>query len=78
MNATLPSPAAAMDRRSFLKVSALAGGGLLIGAYFPFGSSLAEAQTPPAAGPALDFAPNVFIRIAPDGAVSLVAPNSEM
>jgi isoquinoline 1-oxidoreductase beta subunit len=67
-----------MDRRSFLKVSALAGGGLLIGAYFPFGSSLAEAQTPPAAGPALDFAPNVFIRIAPDGAVSLVAPNSEM
>ncbi len=67
-----------MDRRGFLKVGALAGGGLLISAYFPLGSSLAEAQTAPAAGAAPDFAPNVFIRIAPDGAVSLIAPNSEM
>jgi len=70
------SPAPTLDRRSFIKVGALAGGGLVIGTYLRFGGSSALAQTPPAAS--ANFAPNAFIRIAPDGAVSLIAPNSEM
>lgn len=65
-----------MDRRSFLKVSALAGGGLLIGAYLGFGYSSVMAEAAPRV--ASDFTPNAFIRITPDGAVSLIAPNSEM
>ena len=76
MSSASPSPAPTLDRRSFLKVSALAGGGFLIGTYFRFGSSAAMAQALPAAPG--NFNPNVFISIAPSGAVSLIAPNSEM
>lgn len=65
-----------MDRRSFIKVGALAGGGLIVGSYFTFGSSAALAESAPAT--MVDFAPNVFVSIAPSGAVTLVAPNSEM
>ncbi len=64
-----------MDRRSFIRVSALAGGGLIVGTYLRFGNS-ALAETTPAT-PA-NFAPNAFITIAPSGAVTLIAPNSEM
>jgi Aerobic-type carbon monoxide dehydrogenase, large subunit CoxL/CutL homologs len=63
-----------MDRRHFVKVSALAGGGLLIGTYVRLGE-LGAAELPPAAG---DFAPNAFISISTSGAVSIIAPNSEM
>ena len=66
-----------MDRRAFIKVSALAGGGLLVGTYLRFGNSPAFAAETPAATPA-NFVPNAFISIAPSGAVSLIAPNSEM
>lgn len=65
-----------MDRRSFIKVGALAGGGLIVGSYFTLGSSAALAESAPAT--AVDFAPNVFVSITPSGAVTLVAPNSEM
>jgi len=67
---TLPP---ALDRRSFLKVSALAGGGLMVG--LRWGASEALAQT---AAPATNFVPNAFISITPNGAVALIAPNSEM
>ena len=65
-----------MDRRSFIKVSALTGGGLLIGTYLGFGNSTALGQPLPATS--ANFVPNAFISIAPNGAVSLIAPNSEM
>ncbi len=65
-----------MDRRAFIKVSALAGGGLLVGTYLRFGDSPALAETAPVG--ATNFVPNAFISIAPNGAVSLIAPNSEM
>ncbi|MEP6496085.1 MAG: molybdopterin cofactor-binding domain-containing protein [bacterium] len=65
-----------VDRRHFIKVSALAGGGLLVGTYLRFGSSVAHAETVPVT--AENFAPNAFISIAPSGAVSIIAPNSEM
>lgn len=66
-----------MDRRQFIKISALAGGGLLVGTYLGLGDSVAlAAETAPAT--ATSFTPNAFITIAPSGAVSLIAPNSEM
>ena len=65
-----------VDRRGFIKVSALAGGGLLVGTYLRFGPDSAFAEAAPAA--AADFAPNAFISIAPSGAVTIIAPNSEM
>ncbi|MSU71382.1 MAG: xanthine dehydrogenase family protein molybdopterin-binding subunit [Opitutus sp.] len=72
MNASTPP----MDRRSFIKISGFSGGGLVVGTFLGWGSSSALAQTTSTA-PA-DFTPNAFIRIAPSGAVSLIAPNSEM
>ena len=71
MKQLLDSP---VDRRSFIKVGTAVGGGLLISTYLPWGEALAEA-VPAAAG---DFTPNAFITITPAGAVTIVAPNSEM
>lgn len=76
MSPTSSPSAPSLDRRGFLRVTAIAGGGLLIGAYVPFGATEAAAQAAPGAGG--DFVPNVFIRLSPNGAVSLIAPNSEM
>jgi isoquinoline 1-oxidoreductase beta subunit len=64
-----------MDRRHFVKVSALAGGGLLIGARVWLGDLVAAE---PLSAPAGDFTPNAFISISSSGAVSIIAPNSEM
>jgi isoquinoline 1-oxidoreductase beta subunit len=63
----------ALDRRSFLRVTALAGGGLLIGSYF-------EPTTPALAQPAPlpPLSPNAFIRIGSNGAVTLMAKNPEV
>ncbi len=61
-----------LTRRSFLHVSALAGGGILLGTYL---EPLVSAQQKPDQ-PALD--PNTFIRIAPDGTVTLLARNPEI
>ena len=60
-----------LDRRQFIKISALAGGGLLV-------ASALDAAEPFVVAPIADFAPNVFVSIAPSGAVTLIAPNSEM
>ncbi len=62
-----------VDRREFLKVSALAGGGLLVGSYIEFfgvAEAMAEAPT--------TFVPNAFIRITPTGAVTLIGQNPEI
>ncbi|HEY9226109.1 MAG TPA: molybdopterin cofactor-binding domain-containing protein, partial [Gemmatimonadaceae bacterium] len=62
-----------MDRRQFVRVGALAGGGLLIGTIVRFGDLGAEEPSA-----AADFVPNAFISISSSGAVSIIAPNSEM
>ena len=62
-----------LTRRSFFQVTALSGGGLLIGTYVE--PTLSAQQRPPAAGP-LD--PNAFIRISSDGTVTLVSRNPEI
>jgi isoquinoline 1-oxidoreductase beta subunit len=56
-----------IDRRAFLQVSALAGGGLLVG--FRLGSAATAGDA---------FAPNVFVRITPDGVVTLISKNPEV
>ncbi len=64
-----------MDRRQFVRVSALAGGGLLISTHMRLNAlGAGEALSAHTA----DFAPNAFISISPSGAVSIIAPNSEM
>src|SRR6185503_4417560 len=70
------SSSPAVDRRAFIKVSALAGGGLLVGTYLRFGAASALAET--VSAEAADFTPNAFIRITSSGAISIIAPNSEM
>ena len=66
-----------LDRRGFLKFSALASGGLVLGFYLKTGSSVFAAEVvKPAAG--AEFKPNAFIRIAPDGVVTLVSKQPEI
>ena len=59
-----------IDRRSFLQLSALAGGGLALNFYR---SPLAEAQRPSPAG----LTPQAFIHIASDGMATIMARASE-
>jgi isoquinoline 1-oxidoreductase subunit beta len=62
-----------VERRTFIKATAAAAGGLLLGFYIPEGSgeAIVEAQFgPPAAGGALN--PNAFIRIGADDIVTLI------
>lgn len=68
------------SRRDFLKGSALAGGGLLLGLYLPATARGAQPALPmfnPLAE-AGDFSPNAYIRVTPDDQVTLVVDKSEM
>jgi isoquinoline 1-oxidoreductase beta subunit len=66
-----------VDRRQFLRVSAVAGGGVLLATYIePFAN--ASQKLAGAAAPAADFMPNAFIRIAPDGIITIIAKNPEI
>jgi isoquinoline 1-oxidoreductase beta subunit len=56
-----------LSRREFLAVGAAAGAGLVIGFYLPHRSSSGAA-----------FAPNAFLKIAPDGKITVVVARSEM
>ncbi len=60
-----------MNRRIFLQMSALAGGGLALGFYE---SPFATAQFPGAA----KLSPTAFIKIAPDGIITLMAKIPEI
>ena len=61
-----------MTRRQFLAASALAGGGLLLACHLPSGRRDAQA-----AGEN-EFAPNAYLRIAPNGRVTVIVNKSEM
>ena len=67
------APEGGVSRRTFLKVSAAAGGGLLIGFYLP-----AVRAAPATAANAGAFAPNAFVRIGRDDTVTLIMPQVEM
>lgn len=68
---------ARQTRRSFLKASAAAGGGLLIGLYLPpFVSAKAPVQSrTPSRAP---FAPNIWLRIGTDDRVTIIQSQLEM
>jgi len=65
-----------LDRRSFIKLSALAGGGLMVGVY---GAESTEvfAQRGRPQGPPPPVNPNVYITVNPDNTFTLIAKNPE-
>ncbi|WP_209332266.1 xanthine dehydrogenase family protein molybdopterin-binding subunit [Lunatimonas salinarum] len=56
------------SRRDFLKLGALAGGGLMLGVTFQCSTKDGEGM----------FSPNAYLRIDPDGTVTIIAHRSEM
>src|SRR5438093_1566483 len=63
-----------LNRRSFIKISALAGGGILIGFYSENGLI---AQQRGAAPPVTPINPNTYIKVHPDNTFTIVAKNPE-
>ena len=74
------APLASLDisRRSFLRASALAGGGVMIAWYVDDLFGLGEAQAQQGPPPAPKLAPQSFIKVAPDGRVTIMAKNPEI
>ena len=70
-------PASSLNRRSFLRVSALAGGGMLVASYFDAGRDL-RARASRRDRRHRRSLPNAFIKIAPDGIVTIMAKNPEV
>ncbi|WKW13256.1 molybdopterin-dependent oxidoreductase [Pseudogemmatithrix spongiicola] len=62
-----------LDRRDFLRVTGIAGGGLLIGTTLQFRARDAQATEL-----AADYMPNAFIKIGADGKVTIIAKNPEI
>lgn len=72
-------PTQGLDRRSFLRVSAISGGGFLLAyhaqpAALKAFAGMAQAIQPPAA----NFTPTAFISVAADGVVTIMAKNPEI
>ncbi|MFC5550037.1 xanthine dehydrogenase family protein molybdopterin-binding subunit [Massilia aerilata] len=73
-NAGLPGAAVdGVSRRGFLKAGAVAGGGLVLGFMLPAGGRMARAAE---AKPAI-YAPNAFLRVAPDNTVTVIVNRLE-
>ena len=73
-NAGLASAAAGVtSRRGFLKAGAVASGGLVLGFMLPGGGRLARA----AEGKPVVYAPNAFLRVAPDNTVTVIVNRLE-
>ncbi|HSY29104.1 MAG TPA: molybdopterin cofactor-binding domain-containing protein, partial [Burkholderiaceae bacterium] len=74
-HAAPPSP----TRRQFLRQSMLAGGGLMLGLYANLENSAAsDIAKPRVLANDTEFAPNAFIRITPDGRVTLISKQPEI
>ena len=59
-----------LNRRSFLKVTAIAGGGMLVATYLdPIGQVLAQQP----AAPGATFVPSAFVKITPDNVITIMA-----
>jgi len=74
MSAALQAP---LDRRSFLKIVAMAGGGLVLGHYVRPAAGAGPAGADLGREGGL-FIPNAFIRIAPDGTVTVFSARPEV
>jgi isoquinoline 1-oxidoreductase beta subunit len=68
------SAPAMIDRRSFLKTSAAAGGGLVVAFYVPGAEAALSSEAPPPQ----PLAPFAYVKIAPDETVTIVSNHSEM
>jgi isoquinoline 1-oxidoreductase beta subunit len=63
-----------MNRRSFLRVTAIAGGGLLAAVYLdPVSDVFGQGAPAP-----MNFVPNAFVKIGPDGFVTIMSKNPEI
>ncbi|HEX4643423.1 MAG TPA: molybdopterin cofactor-binding domain-containing protein [Candidatus Acidoferrales bacterium] len=84
IRAPKPTKSAQIDRRSFLRVSAVSGGGFLLALYSgPISKVLAEqggpASIPPApTSPNAKFVATAFIKVAADGSVTILSKNPEV
>jgi isoquinoline 1-oxidoreductase beta subunit len=67
-----------LDRRGFLRLSALAGGGVAFGLYLKSSPLGRAADATQAIASATEFTPNAFIRITPQGIITIVAKNPEI
>src|SRR5947207_5328050 len=65
-----------LDRRAFLHVTAVAGGGVLIAAQFDPVAELLAQGAPAANTPA--YSPTAFVRVAPNGIVTIMAKSPEL
>ena len=65
----------ALDRRSFIKISALAGGGMVVAFQLEPLELLAQG---PGGGPGAAVVPSAFVKIAPDNKVTIVNKNPEV
>lgn len=76
MDATRATPVSPtqFDRRDFLRVTTLAGGGILLGTWLEFGAVGVLGATEVVE----EFMPNAFIRIMPSGAITIMAKNPEV
>ena len=78
---TIQEPTATLElnRRNFLKVTALAGGGIMLGSYLKLGVSTAEAAAGRGGqGGGAAAKPTALIKIAPNNAVTIIAKNPEI
>src|SRR2546421_527767 len=64
-----------LNRRSFLSVTAVAGGGVMFSLLAKPTKIFAQA---PGAPPPAPLSPNSFIKVAPDGIVTIMAKNPEI
>jgi isoquinoline 1-oxidoreductase beta subunit len=73
-DARYSAAAQTVDRRTFLKLTGVAGGGLMLAIAAPGGRSLAHA----AAEDVTSFAPNAYLKIATDGVITIYSKNPEI
>ncbi len=71
------TPQASLGRRTFLKLAAMGGGGLVLG-YYIRPAGMAEIAKPDAEKVDGVFIPNAFIRVAPDGGVTVYSARPEV
>src|ERR1700733_270056 len=64
-----------VSRRSFLRASVIAGGGMMLAYYV---EPLEKVLPAPQFGPPVTLLPASFITIAPDGVITLIAKNPEI
>ncbi|MGD0907736.1 MAG: molybdopterin cofactor-binding domain-containing protein [Candidatus Acidiferrales bacterium] len=77
MKTSLPeSKSPGLDRRSFLRFSAIAGGGLLVAAYIePFTKAIAQEHGPQTAQ---SYIASAFVKFMPNGGVTIYSKNPEI